>query len=148
MNKVDIIKRYLEKNDPNYYDSTNKGYLIAKVKKQFENNKNPWILREHVYYTQDQIDFYHEQSELWQAARTEYMEYKPMKNNVIPRNFTRIIAQQLTESSGGRKGDIWHVFRNDSGLLGLNTTTGKYYYMFAANLRNQNYFTFLNVEGR
>lgn len=68
------------------------------------------------------------------------------KGNVIPRSFTRITAQQLTESSGGKPGDLWHVYRNDSGLLGLNKRTGKYYYMFLAHLRAPELFKFIEIE--
>ena len=68
------------------------------------------------------------------------------KNNVIPRNFSRIVAKSLLTSSGGKAGDVWNIYKNDFGLLGLNKTTGKYFYMFPSHLRNKNFFEFLQVD--
>ena len=68
------------------------------------------------------------------------------KRNVIPRNFTRIKAEQLTESSGGKPGDLWHIYRNYNGLLGLNKRTGIYYYIFPAHLRTPELFKFIEIE--
>ena len=66
--------------------------------------------------------------------------------NRIPRQFNRIVAKQLQETSGGKSGDIWHVYRNLNGLLGLNTRTGKYFYMFASHLRMREFYEFVSVE--
>ena len=67
------------------------------------------------------------------------------KKNVIPRKFIRITCKMLTETSANKPGDVFHVFRNDSGLCALNTATGKYFYMFPSILRDPNLCEFLEV---
>lgn len=69
-----------------------------------------------------------------------------MKGNIIPRRFTRITAEQLTNTSGGKADDVWHIFKNDSGYLGLNKRTGIYYYIFPAHLRMPEQFKFIEIE--
>jgi len=71
-----------------------------------------------------------------------------MKNNVIPRSYNIITAEQLTESSGGRPGDIWKIKYTESGPIGTNTRTGKTYRTFINHLRNGNYYRVLDIERR
>ena len=68
------------------------------------------------------------------------------KNNVIPRKFNRITCKMLTGTNANKPGDVFHVYRNDSGLCALNTATGKYFYMFPAILRDTQLCEFLEVE--
>ena len=69
------------------------------------------------------------------------------KKNVIPRKFAFMDAQALEDIGTNIKaGDIFHIYRNDCGLLGLNMRTGKYGYFFAAALRNGKLFKIRYVE--
>ena len=54
--------------------------------------------------------------------------------NKIPRNFNKIVCEQLTVSNSGEIGDIYHVYKNNFGyqllnkrteLLGLSTCAGR-----------------------
>lgn len=67
------------------------------------------------------------------------------KSNVIPRKFNRIICKMLIETSANKPGDVFHVYRNDSGLCALNTNTEKYCYMFPELLRDSRLCQFLEV---
>lgn len=60
---------------------------------------------------------------------------KNKNSNVIPRKFNRLVFRQLSDGMAGNAGDVWHVFKNDFGYLGLNTKTGKYWRMFVGHLR-------------
>lgn len=68
-----------------------------------------------------------------------------MKRNVIPRNFKRMTARQMTGSSGGAAGDYWIIYR-DNGLHGVNLTTNKQYYIFADHLRVPELWQIVNIE--
>ena len=68
------------------------------------------------------------------------------KNNVIPRKFYRIMCKMLTGTSANKPGDVFHIYRNDSGLCALNTATGKYYYISPSILRDPQMCEFLEVE--
>ena len=41
-------------------------------------------------------------------------------HNVIPRNATRIIAEQIGEMSAGRPGDIWEIWKEDGVWHGVD----------------------------
>lgn len=60
--------------------------------------------------------------------------------NRIPRKFNCIKAEMLVETSCDEPGDIINVYKNDisTGYLAVNKRTGKYAYMFASMLRNEN----------
>lgn len=68
------------------------------------------------------------------------------KNNVIPRKFNRITCKMLIGTSENKPGDVLHVYRNDFGLLALNTATGKYFYISPSILRDPLLCEFLEVE--
>ena len=68
-----------------------------------------------------------------------------MKKNVIPRKFNRITCKMLVATSVSKVGDIFHIYKNDSGYLALNTRTGKYCYCFPSMLRDNNVCQFLEV---
>lgn len=69
------------------------------------------------------------------------------KKNVIPRKFSFMNVQALENIGETIKiGDIFHVYRNAYGLLGLNMRTGKYGYFIASVLRNGNLFKIRYVE--
>ena len=68
------------------------------------------------------------------------------KNNVIPRKFHRITCKMLTGTNANKPGDVFHIFRNDSGLCALNTATGKYFYISPSILRDPRMCDFLEVE--
>lgn len=61
-----------------------------------------------------------------------------MNKNKIPRNFYGIKAKILIDTSGGKAGDVWNISKNDSGYLGLNTRTQKFFYLFPAMIRDGN----------
>lgn len=56
--------------------------------------------------------------------------------NVIPRNFTKIVAEMLIDTSCDKKGDILYLFKDGCGYRALNTRTGSWARPFAAMLRN------------
>ena len=68
------------------------------------------------------------------------------KSNRIPRKFNRIVMKSLIDTSAGKAGDIYHIYKNDNGYCGLNTRTGKYYYMFVSMLRNKDISEILEIE--
>ena len=68
------------------------------------------------------------------------------KNNVIPRKFYRITCKMLTETNANKLGDVFHVYRNGSGLCALNVATGKYFYISPSILRDPQMCEFLEVE--
>ena len=68
------------------------------------------------------------------------------KGNRVPRTFNLIVVRGLTDSSGGKAGDVWHVTKDDGGYHGLNTRTGVVYQMFVEHLRAREYFEFLEVS--
>lgn len=69
------------------------------------------------------------------------------KKNVIPRKFVFMDAQALENiGSNVKAGDIFHIYRNDYGLLGLNMRTGKYGYFFVSALRNAELFKIRRIE--
>lgn len=69
-------------------------------------------------------------------------------NNVIPRNFKKIIARQEMETSGGQAGDVWTITPNENGgnCHGENQRTGQSYYIFKDHLRMAAFYTFLSIE--
>lgn len=56
--------------------------------------------------------------------------------NVIPRNFTKIVAEMLIDTNCNIKGDIVYVFKDEYGYRELNTRTGLYFRPFVSMLRN------------
>lgn len=64
----------------------------------------------------------------------------------IPRNFARIVGELVKETSIGSPGDVLHMYRNNIGLLALNTRTGEYAYMFPEMLRNTEIIKITNIE--
>lgn len=66
------------------------------------------------------------------------------KKNRIPRNFNRITGKLLIETSAGKPAE-YHVYKNDYGYLGLNLSTGKYFYMFVSMLRNAEIFQITEI---
>ena len=56
--------------------------------------------------------------------------------NVIPRNFTKIVAEMLIDTSCDKKGDIVHVFKDEYGYIELNICTGSCARPFVSMLRN------------
>lgn len=66
--------------------------------------------------------------------------------NKIPRNFARIVLELVKETSNGSPGDVLHIYRNDHGLLALNTRTGEYAYIFPEMLRNPGFVKITNIE--
>lgn len=63
-----------------------------------------------------------------------------MKNNVIPRKFLTIIGETKIETSETSPGDEIHVFKDDTGYLGYNIETRRFFRIFPAMLRNINVF--------
>lgn len=72
---------------------------------------------------------------------------KTTQKNRIPRTFYRITGKMLIPTSCSKPGDIFHIFKNDSGYLGLNTRTGEYCYMFPVLIRDAAAFRILNIVG-
>lgn len=69
------------------------------------------------------------------------------KKNVIPRKFAFMNVQALEDIGTNIKaGDIFHIYQNDCGLLGLNMRTGKYRYFLVSALRNGNLFKIRRIE--
>lgn len=60
-----------------------------------------------------------------------------MEHNRIPRNFNRIKAKILIETSANKPGEIFHVYLKIGGYTGLNTATGLYYHIFPSMLRDK-----------
>ena len=60
-----------------------------------------------------------------------------MERNRIPRNFNRIKAKILIETSASKPGDVFHFFKIIGGYLGLNTATGLYYQIFPSMIRDK-----------
>ena len=56
--------------------------------------------------------------------------------NVIPRNFKKIVAEMLIDTSCDKKGDIVHVFKDEHGYIELNIRTGSCARPFASVLKN------------
>ena len=71
---------------------------------------------------------------------------KKNDHNVIPNKFSCIKAIQLSDTNAGKINDIWHIYKNDFGLLGLNKRTGKYFYIFRSHLRIKEQWQILNIE--
>lgn len=69
-----------------------------------------------------------------------------MKSNVIPRRFYKITVRVLCKTNTTAPGDIINIYRNDSGLIGLNTRTGNYSYYPANFLRIAELCEFINVD--
>lgn len=69
-----------------------------------------------------------------------------MINNRIPRKFARITGEMLIETTETRPGDIVRVWKNDSGYLGYNPRTNRYFYIFVSMLRNAEIFKLREVE--
>ena len=72
---------------------------------------------------------------------------KTIQKNRIPRRFYRITGKMLISTACNEPGDIFHIFKNEFGYLGLNTRTGKYCYMFPALIRDAAAFQILNIVG-
>lgn len=73
---------------------------------------------------------------------------KKQDHNIIPRNATRIVAEQIGKMSAGRPGDIWDIWKVDGGWHGVNRSAndGKRYWMFTAHLRIKELYRFIEVE--
>ena len=69
-----------------------------------------------------------------------------MKNNVIPRKFYTITIRALCKTNATRPDDIIHIYRNNFGLIGFNTRTGRYNYYPANFLRNPELCEFISVD--
>ena len=69
-------------------------------------------------------------------------------HNIIPRNATRIVAEQIGKMSAGQPGHIWEVFKENDSWHGVDLTAndGKRYWMFAAHLRMKDLYRFIEVE--
>ena len=65
--------------------------------------------------------------------------------NVIPRNFTKIVAEMLIDTSCDKKGDIVYLFKDGCGYGALNTRTGSYSRPFAAMVRNGDYVKIIEI---
>lgn len=65
--------------------------------------------------------------------------------NVIPRNFKRIVAEMLIDTSCDKKGDIVHLFKDECGYRELNTRTGLYARPFVSMLRNGEYVKIIEI---
>lgn len=68
-----------------------------------------------------------------------------MKSNRIPRQFYRIIVECNIETNFTKSGDILYIYRNDCGLLALNTRTGKYGYIFMTMIRNPEIIKIIDI---
>lgn len=68
--------------------------------------------------------------------------------NKIPRKFNKIIGKMLVETNLDKVNDMLHIYKNDcsTGYLSLNVRTGKYAYVFASMLRNENVFELREVK--
>ena len=68
-------------------------------------------------------------------------------HNIIPRNATRIVAEQIGKMSAGRPGDIWEIWKENGGWHGVDKSAndGKRYWMFAAHLRIKELYRFIEV---
>lgn len=65
--------------------------------------------------------------------------------NVIPRNFKKIVAEMLIDTSCDKKGDIVHVFKDEYGYIELNIRTGSCARPFAAMVRNGEYVKIIEI---
>ena len=82
MTKSDIIKKYLLNNNEHFNTYDNQAYYIANTKKQFENNRNPFSLKEHVAYTDSQIKSLKSKSMIWEQYRQKYIQCA--ENSISP----------------------------------------------------------------
>ena len=66
-----------------------------------------------------------------------------MKNR-IPRNFCGMFIEMLTDTSGGKAGDVFYISKNDRNeYTGINERTQQSYLFFAAHLRDGDYIKIL-----
>ena len=65
--------------------------------------------------------------------------------NRIPRKFNRITAKFLIDTNKSKVGDVYHIFKNDFGYLGLNLRTQEYSYVFVSMLRNKDVLEILEI---
>lgn len=65
--------------------------------------------------------------------------------NVIPRNFNKIVAEMLIDTSCDKKGDILYLFKDGCGYIALNTRTGSFARPFAAMVRNGEYVKIIEI---
>ena len=65
--------------------------------------------------------------------------------NVIPRNFNKIVAEMLRDTSCDKKGDIVCVLKNQYGYIELNTRTALYARPFASTLRNGDFVKIIEI---
>jgi hypothetical protein len=67
-----------------------------------------------------------------------------MKSNKIPRNFHGMFIEALTDTSGGKRGDVFYILKDERGeYVGTNERTQKKYIFFASHLRNPEYIKIL-----
>lgn len=60
-------------------------------------------------------------------------------NNRIPRNFNKITAKILIDTSANKSGEVFYIYpkNGNGGYTGFNTATGLSYHIFPAMLRNK-----------
>lgn len=66
--------------------------------------------------------------------------------NRIPRNFNRITAKMLIDTSESKPGDIIRIYKNLDGYLGYNPRTNRHFYIFASMIRNSEIVEIQNIE--
>ena len=61
--------------------------------------------------------------------------------NRIPRGFHCIIAEQLTDTNAGKRGDAWFIIKDAFGnLIGTHCGTGREWLMSIGHLRNEHFY--------
>lgn len=75
---------------------------------------------------------------------TKKEKEKTIKQNRIPRNFGGMFVETLTDTSVGKKGDIFYISKNDyNQYIGINVRTQQSYSFFVAHLRNPDFIKIL-----
>lgn len=67
--------------------------------------------------------------------------------NRIPRTFYNITGKMLIATDYNQPGDVFHVYKNTFGYIGMNARTGKYIYIPASLIRDASAFQVLHVSG-
>lgn len=67
--------------------------------------------------------------------------------NKIPRTFYNITGKMLIATDYNQPGDVFHVYKNAFGYIGMNARTGKYIYIPASLIRDASAFQVLHVSG-
>lgn len=66
------------------------------------------------------------------------------KTNRIPRNFCGMFIETLTDTNGGKKGDIYYISKNDyNQYIGINERTQQSYLFVVGQLRNPDFIKIL-----